>query len=101
MTELALSLVEHFAEAKEYEVEEETISVKLDMGFGIAYGPVVAGIVGKKKFVYEIYGDTVNTGIFLETNIEASRMCSLSKGNDIVVTQKCSELLFEGIFILF
>ena len=83
MTDFALNLVEYFEEAKDFEVENETIQVKLDMGFGIAYGPIVAGIVGKKKFVYEIYGDVVNT---------SSRMCSLAKGNDIVVTEKCYEL---------
>lgn len=83
MTNLALNLVEYFEEPKDFEVENETIQVKLDMGFGIAYGPIVAGIVGKKKFVYEIYGDVVNT---------SSRMCSLAKGNDIVVTEKCYEL---------
>lgn len=55
MTDLALNLVEYFSEPKEYDVDNETISVKLDMGFGIAYGPIVAGIVGKKKFVYEVY----------------------------------------------
>jgi class 3 adenylate cyclase len=87
MTDLALNLVEYFSEPKEYDVENETISVRLDMGFGIAYGPIVAGIVGKKKFVYEIYGDVVNT---------ASRMCSLAKGSDIVVTEKCFELLDES-----
>lgn len=83
MTDLALNLVEYFDDPKDFEMENETIQVKLDMGFGIAYGPIVAGIVGKKKFVYEIYGDVVNT---------SSRMCSLAKGNDIVVTEKCYEL---------
>ncbi|KAJ3333949.1 hypothetical protein HDU76_000549 [Blyttiomyces sp. JEL0837] len=29
---------------------------------GVAFGPVVAGIVGEEKFIYDIYSDTVNCG---------------------------------------
>ncbi|WP_051287340.1 adenylate/guanylate cyclase domain-containing protein [Algoriphagus mannitolivorans] len=48
---------------------------KFDMRIGINTGPVVAGIVGIKKFQYDIWGDTVNTAQRMEA------ACGLNKIN--------------------
>lgn len=48
---------------------------KFDMRIGINTGPVVAGIVGIKKFQFDIWGDTVNTAQRMEA------ACGLNKIN--------------------
>lgn len=44
------------------------------MRVGIHSGPVVAGIVGLKKFQFDLWGDTVNTASRLESTGEAGRV---------------------------
>jgi len=45
-----------------------------EIRIGIHSGPVVAGIVGTRKFQYDIWGDTVNTANRLETNSEVGKV---------------------------
>ena len=49
---------------------EHTFEVRID----IHSGPVVAGIVGVKKFAYDIWGDTVNTAARMEQKSEAGKI---------------------------
>jgi ligand-binding sensor domain-containing protein/class 3 adenylate cyclase len=55
--------------------EKEAIGeFTFDMRVGINTGPVVAGIVGVKKFQYDIWGDTVNLAARMEQNSEAGKI---------------------------
>ncbi len=60
------------------------LKAKVEIRIGINSGPIVAGVIGSKKYIYDIWGDTVNV---------ASRMESHSLPGKIQITCATKELL--------
>lgn len=80
----ALALVQ-LALDMQTEVAERTFSGRrLGFRMGINSGPVVAGVIGRKKFIYDLWGDAVNV---------ASRMESHGQSGTIQITRGTYDLI--------
>ncbi len=61
-------------------------NLNLQVRIGMTYGSVIAGVIGHKKFIYDVRGDVVNT---------ASRMETTSLPGEIQITEKMAFMLAE------
>jgi class 3 adenylate cyclase/ligand-binding sensor domain-containing protein len=56
----------------------KTAKIPFKIRIGLNSGPVIAGVIGRNKFIYDLWGDTVNV---------ASRMENLCRPGEILVTE--------------
>ena len=66
---------------------------ELKMRIGLNTGPIVAGVIGKRKFTYDLWGDTVNLASRMESSglpgaIQVSDSTHEALKNDFVLTER-------------
>jgi len=70
--EASAELAFHFLNEIEQFNQQYNTSIRIRIG--LCTGPVVAGVIGREKFAYDLWGETVNLACYLETTGEAGKI---------------------------
>jgi adenylate cyclase len=89
MALFAIEIMNAMKEFRSFSTGEE-----IQLRIGIHSGEVVAGVIGKKKFAYDLWGDAVNTASRMESHGEAGKIHVSEEFKHAVETQNFASLQF-------
>jgi len=94
MADMALEMMDQVRQFK-YENQKQ-----MRMRIGMHSGPAIAGVIGSRKFSYDLWGDTVNTASRMESHgtpceIQVSESTRVLLGNDYAFSD-CYTIDFKG-----
>ena len=69
------------------EQRNRTSAFKWSLRVGVHSGPVVTGVVGKRKYAFDVWGDTVNVASRMESAGEAGRVNVSAYTYDLIRTE--------------
>ena len=91
---MATDILKYIEEIKAYGSE-------LNIRIGMHSGPIVAGVIGKKKFVYDLWGDTVNIASRMESQGSTGKIhvteTVMKKLKDQYNFESCGKKEFKGV----
>ena len=85
LVQAALEMIEYAKEVHQEQIRRGHKPWHLRVG--INSGPVIAGVIGSKKFIYDVWGDAVNLAARLETAGEPDRV-NISDGTMALIKDK-------------
>jgi len=95
--EHAENMIKAATEIRNYLNERnKTTEVKWRIRIGIHSGKVVGGIVGVRKYIYDVFGDTINTASRMESNSESMRI-NVSEATYSILKEKFSFIERDAI----
>ena len=96
-----MELAKEMLNAIQY-IDKNTAEMELHIRIGVHTGPAVAGVIGKNKFAYDLWGATINMANRLETTCPSGGGIHISESTKVILKDKykyqlCTNTKIKGI----